>query len=225
MTSRRSRTRAEATKGPKRKAKQIKKAQEHRASLGLTPFEPEERRQATAEAATGSFGSVAQAVRDLRLDEARAMSCPGKQERTEMIADALVDHVPENRSRWESMNDGQLYCKLCNKYATDGHLASRGHMMRVEEDCLGTAMAGKALTTRRFEGDKCTGVATKSLLFDHWGDALQNLPLAAKEIHNKKGVIYIDGKDLGGGNFVLLLFLNTFSDVMEELWSIEYGFH
>ena len=37
--------------------------------------------------------------------------------------------------------------------------------------------------------------------------------------------IYIDGKELGGGNFVLLLFLNTFSDVMEELWFIEYGFH
>ena len=36
----------------------------------------------------------------------------------------------------------------------------------------------------------CTGVLTKKLMFDFWGDALLNLPQAAKEVHARAGVFY-----------------------------------
>ena len=36
----------------------------------------------------------------------------------------------------------------------------------------------------------CTGVLTKKLMLEFWGDALPNLPQAAREIHERVGVFY-----------------------------------
>ena len=69
-------------------------------------------------------------------------------------------------------------------------MRSSEHIKRIEEDAIGNYMGGRALTTRRFCGDQCTGVPTRKKMFDFWGDALQNLPKAAKDIHIRKGVIY-----------------------------------
>ena len=66
-------------------------------------------------------------------------------------------------------------------------------MKRMEQDAIGTFMAGKAQSTRRFNGDMCTGVPTKKKMYDFWGDALENMPKVAMGIHLKKGVFY-DGR-------------------------------
>ena len=63
----------------------------------------------------------------------------------------------------------------------------------MEEDAIGTLIGGKACSTRRFNGDMCTGVPTKKKMYQFWGDALENLPQAAMKIHREKGVFY-DGK-------------------------------
>ena len=49
-------------------------------------------------------------------------------------------------------------------------------------------MGGVANKTRRFGEEWCRGVLTKKLVLDHWGDALLNMPMKAREIHYKKGV-------------------------------------
>ena len=67
------------------------------------------------------------------------------------------------------------------------------HVKRIEEDALGTTIAGEAQTTRRFNGDLCTGVPTKTLIYQFWGNAVENLVKWAMEIHREKGVFY-DGK-------------------------------
>ena len=51
-------------------------------------------------------------------------------------------------------------------------------------------MGGSALTTRRSNGDKCVGVATKRLLYDFWGEALENLPRAATLINAENGAFW-----------------------------------
>ena len=63
--------------------------------------------------------------------------------------------------KWVHNVDGELRCLICGKAATVGHLDSSEHVKRIEEDALGTIMCGDGLTTRRFNGDKCVGVATK----------------------------------------------------------------
>ena len=36
----------------------------------------------------------------------------------------------------------------------------------------------------------CTGVLTKKLMYDFWGDCLENMSLEAKKIHQKKGFFH-----------------------------------
>ena len=69
-------------------------------------------------------------------------------------------------------------------------------MKRIEDDATGTLMGGRALTTRRFNGDQCTGVATKKKMYDFWGNALEILPKAAMEIHHQTGVFYYGKRTL-----------------------------
>ena len=51
-------------------------------------------------------------------------------------------------------------------------------------------MAGNAQSTRRFNGDMCTGIPAKARIKGFWGDALENLPKAAKEILEHKGAFH-----------------------------------
>ena len=93
------------------------------------------------------------------------------------------------------MIDGEPRCIICDKQATEGHVVSSEHVKRIEEDAIGELMGGKAKTTRRFNGDLCTGVPTKKLMYDFWGDALENLVKVAMEIHQKKGAFYVNKKE------------------------------
>ena len=111
-------------------------------------------------------------------------------EKRKAIEDALVKEIPVEMAKWVRNVDGEPRCVICGKAATVGHLESSEHVKRIEEDALGTIMCGDALTPRRFNGDKCVGVATKRLLYDYWGDALENLPTVARRIHLQKGVFW-----------------------------------
>ena len=86
-------------------------------------------------------------------------------------------------AKWVHNVDGEPRCVICGKAATVGHLESSEHVKRIEDDALGTIMCGDALTTRRFNGDKCVGVATKRLLYNFWGNVLENLSRVAMGIH------------------------------------------
>ena len=93
-------------------------------------------------------------------------------------------------ARWVQIVDGELRCLICGKAATKGHLQSSEHVKRIEEDAIGMYLGGNALRTWRFNGDQCVGVPTKRKLYDFWGDALENLIAAAREIHLRKGVFW-----------------------------------
>ena len=74
------------------------------------------------------------------------------------------------------MVNGEPRCFICNKCATEVHLKSSEHVKRIEEDAIGTIIAGKALSTRRFNGDMCTGVPAKRKMYNVGGDALETMP-------------------------------------------------
>ena len=121
---------------------------------------------------------------------------PGRVEKLLAIEDALVKEIPVEMNHWVQMVNGEPRCFVCNKVATQGHLISSEHMKRMEEDAIGTFMAGKAQSTRRFNGDMCTGVPTKKKMYEFWGEALENLLSATKEKHLKKGAFYSGKKTI-----------------------------
>ena len=54
-----------------------------------------------------------------------------------------------------------------------------------------------AFSDQQIIRDECFSIkdkTTKKKMFDFWGDALTNLPAAAKEIHQKKGTFFINNR-------------------------------
>ena len=111
------------------------------------------------------------------------------------IEDALVKGIPVEMCRWVTIVNGEPYCHICKKCATEGHLKSIEHVKRIEEDALGTYIAGEAQTTRRFNGDLCKGVPTKTMIYEFWGNAVENMVKWAMEIHRAKGFFFLSGKN------------------------------
>ena len=111
------------------------------------------------------------------------------------IEDALVKDIPVEMCRWIKIVNGEPYCQICKKSATEGHVKSIEHVKRIEEDALGTTIAGHAQTTRRYNGDLCVGVLTKTLIYRFWGNAVENLVKWAMEIHRAKGFFFLSGKN------------------------------
>ena len=103
---------------------------------------------------------------------------------------AFLKEIAGGMQKWVQMVKKEPRCILCGKAATRGHLLSSEHMKRMVEDAIGTYMAGNASSTRRFNGDMCTGVLTKKKMYDYWGEGLENLVISAVEIHYDKGVFY-----------------------------------
>ena len=89
-------------------------------------------------------------------------------DREQITEDALVKEIPVEM------------CAMVND-EPQGHLQSSEHVKRIEEEAIGTFMGGKAKTPR-FNGDKCTSCPTKKKMQDFWGDALEILPKAAKDM-------------------------------------------
>ena len=191
-SSKHSKSRAEKDRGPKRKASKLAKAKEHYAKLGK-PWvdDPQKHRQLATELATGRKGSVASEMHTEAIEEKRE-----KEAQPTPIEDDLIKEIPPDMTKWIQMVDGEPRCMICQKCATEGHLKSSEHVRRIEEDALGTLLGGEAQTPRRFNGDMCTGVLTKKLMLDFWGDALTNLPKAAMEVHARVGVFYNKKKEI-----------------------------
>ena len=190
-TSKKSQSRPESERGPKRKERRLRRAQKYYEEQGLQWKEKEQLKQQAAELALpGVKGSVASSMHDDILEQKHLEPVPEGDEKRKAIEDALVKEIPVEMNKWVQMVNGEPRCLVCKKVATAGHLASSEHLKKIEEDALGSYMAGNASSTRRFNGDMCTGVPTKKMLYEFWGDALENLPRAAKEIHIKKGVFF-----------------------------------
>ena len=75
-------------------------------------------------------------------------------------------------------------------------MASTGHRDRAEEDAIGTLVAGRAQSVRRFTGPGhgMDGIPTKAALLSFWGDALPDLPRTAGRILRAAGSILVGGK-------------------------------
>ena len=186
--SKSTRSRPESERGPGRKKKKIRRAQLRYEALGLKWQDGEELKLRAAEnALPGMMGSVAVSFYDTMMEGKKNEKVVAGDEKRKAIEDALVKEIPVEMARWVQIVDGELRCLICGKAATKGHLQSSEHVKRIEEDAIGTYMGGNALTTRRFNGDKCVGVPTKRMLYDFWGDALENLIPVAMEIHKGKG--------------------------------------
>ena len=179
-----SRSRAERGRGPARRAKKLERAEQHHKVMGKKWKEKSQMKQERAEAALPGFvGSVAVSVYDKMMELKIKEDNLAGDEKRKAIEDALVKEIPLEMAKWVQNVDGEPRCLICGKAATVGHLESSEHVKRIEEDALGTIMCGDALTTRRFNGDKCVGVATKRLLYNFWGNALENLSRVAMGIH------------------------------------------
>ena len=178
-----SNSRPERERGPKRKEKKAKRAQEYYEKHGKEWKDKEQLKQEAAELPLpGMHGSAASSTHSMILDKERLEPRPNALERELAIAEALVKEIPLEMSRWVRKNElGEPRCFICNKVATEGHLKSCEHLKRIEEDAIGTLMGGTAQSTRRFNSDMCTGVLAKKRLYESWGDALENSPLAAKK--------------------------------------------
>ena len=163
-SSNHSKSRAEKDRGPKRKASKLAKAKEHYAKLGK-PWvdDPQKHRQLAADLATGMKGSIASGTHTEAIEEKRE-----KEAQPTPIEDALIKDIPPDMTKWIHMVNGEPRCMICQKWATEGHLTSSAHVKRIEEDAIGTLMGGVAQTTLRFNGDMCTGVLTKKLMFEFW---------------------------------------------------------
>jgi hypothetical protein len=191
QTSKTSNSRAEKQRGPKRKAKKLERAKAHAAKKGLEWKTKEALDKASAELALpGWKGTTAIAQHQNLFEKKINESAPSGEARQEMIEEAFAKEVPYDMQKWVKLKDGQAYCEICKKFATASHLESTDHIKRMEEDAIGTLMGGNAESTRRFDGDKCTGILTKKLMYTYWGDALEHLLQAAKDIHIKKGAFY-----------------------------------
>ena len=118
---------------------------------------------------------------DKLMEEKKSEATPDDNQRALMVQDALVKEIPVDMTRWVQVVDGKPRCLICSKAATEGHLQSSEHVKRIEEEAIGTFMGGKAKTPR-FNGGKCTSCPTKKKMQDFWGDALENLPKAAKDM-------------------------------------------
>ena len=186
-----SRSRSERDRGPSRRAKKLGRAEEHYKVMRKEWKDKRELKQERAQAALpGIVGSVAVSVYDKMMELKIKEDNLAGDEKRKAVEDALVKEIPLEMAKWVHNVDGEPRCLICGKAATVGHLESSEHVKRIEEDALGTIMCGDALTTRRFNGDKCVGVATKRLLYNFWGNALENLPRVAMGIHLQKGAFW-----------------------------------
>ena len=137
-------------------------------------------------------GSVAVSMHSQAIDQQTAKY---KEEDCDTrVEDALIKEIPVDQQRYISMKDGEPYCNLCKKVATESHVAGGSHLLKMEESAISDAMGGSTVVGQRRFGELCQGVATAKLIFNFWGDAITDLPRVAKEIHAKKGKFYINSK-------------------------------
>ena len=73
----------------------------------------------------------------------------------------------------------QETCMLCSCVATEGHLASEGHLRRLEDQALGDLLAGRAQSMRNITDGRVNRgmyeLPTQAAALRHWGDSLPNL--------------------------------------------------
>jgi hypothetical protein len=198
-SSKRSKCKSEAQRGPRRAARKLERAKAHALSKGVA-WDPN-LRQTNAKKALSSAdprngpprGTVAVCAYQQVVEE---MSEAWTEENwSDVCREALNKETPlPDLERFIEMRQGEKYCTLCKKWATDTHLKSDAHEMKCEETCISDAMGGRTVRgTRRF-GEHCQGTPTKKGIREFWGDHIEILPQSGKEIHARKGCFYINSQ-------------------------------
>ena len=108
--------------------------------------------------------------------------------------DSLIKEIPDGQEKYLKVVDGVPRCFVCGKRATERHVASQAHILKIEEEAILNILGSNLRSLRATKCHLCVGVATKRLILEFWGEAIQRLPEAAKRIHEEKGVFYVEGK-------------------------------
>ena len=99
-SSKMSLSRPERERGPKRRAKKLARAEQHKAERGLEWKDPEQQRQAAAEMATGVKGTLARGIHDNKLREKKEEPLPDVEEKQEIIEYQLCKEIPVDMKKW-----------------------------------------------------------------------------------------------------------------------------
>ena len=194
-SSKKSKARAERDRGPKRQAAKRERCKQHVLAKGGTWSDSHRADTAAlALAESGSFkGSVATANYKACIKETNdGYVDEGPDAR---VTDGLLKEITVDQARYITMRaDGNAWCHLCSKSATEAHIASSAHMMKMEESALSDAMGGQTHEGFRRFGTLCEGCPSKKKMMDFWGENITYLPQFAKEVHNKKKVFYINSR-------------------------------
>ena len=107
-TSKKNRSRPDRQKGPKRKARNIRRAQEHYASQGKEWKDQSKVHQESCEVATGLKGSDAESMHAQIMEQKKNEAVPEGDEKQDTIEDALAKKdTPVEMSRWVKMVNGE----------------------------------------------------------------------------------------------------------------------
>ena len=145
-----SKSRSSKDRGPKRKEKALARMLAHRASMGLD-YDPQ-LRFINAAVTLDLDESVAA---DIMTSMVHDLPQETLEEKGAKIAfqtlpeNSVLCKIPQDQQRWVSMKDGEPFCALCKKPG-EGHVYSKQHFIRIEEDAMATIMSGLATSTRRF---------------------------------------------------------------------------
>ena len=203
--SKRSNSKPENKRGPARRDKKARRAQLHNKKIGKEERNDPGYRHSqasTALAHAGSFAcqgaaasrmyTVGVAQKDAEyLEQGRD---GGSAVLVEKVKDSLAKEIPISHQKYVAVIDGEPYCRVCQKVATESHLRSPAHCAKMEEEAISNTLGGNASSVRRFDPDLCRGCPTRKLIFGYWGDGIQCLPQEAQKIHELKGEFYVNSK-------------------------------
>jgi hypothetical protein len=186
-------------RGPKLRARDEKKLLKFQQEKGYitrdwsTSEEIATARARNLEAAVGDAGPEGKAAYNEHLRQAKSEGMhenPGEKVVYCLTYDHSLAPKDTQDKKYIVSIDGEKYCNLCKKFLGGAHLGSAEHVRRVEENAAGNMMGGETTSLRRHnDGKGFEGKLTKRGMMDYWGDALLNLPQAAKDRHKTKNIV------------------------------------
>jgi hypothetical protein len=94
---------------------------------------------------------------------------------------------------FDVVKDGE--CMVCRKRATEAHVASVAHMMKTEQHCIATLMAGRSQGGRRFESNVgMTALCVQANVMRFWGEGITGMTKEMMDRHQKHGALYYDSR-------------------------------
>ena len=132
-SSKKSKSRPEHQRGPKRQERKRERAKQHYERLGLEFKSKEQLRLEQAERATGRAGCYALEMHSALLESAANEPCPDGEEKEQQIINDLLKEIPVDMHRWIQMVHHEPRCVICDKVAAQGHIESIEHLKKMRK--------------------------------------------------------------------------------------------